>query len=371
MMVQVSSRTLFVGQLVDSVNNNPQVLNTRALLSRFSDPRLRWLAPNYHAPDQAVASSPHVRLVRLWRSRLWQIHKMALYQSQVDAIFYPNAYWFDDWGMRLRKLCGRQVPVIATMEGFGGDEARERQLSEWAGHPVYCQRVLPKLLTRIDRVLNDATHIIAISPFIASLGRRLYGDKFSVLPLGIDGTVFHPHNRRQRERFTVVGAGRMYANKRPDLFLTLAKRFPEVDFIWYGDGEMRQDLIREAQERTCRNLSFPGPVPNHELAERFREAHLFVLPSWAEGVPKVTQEAAACGLPVVIFGFYEAPSVVDGVNGYVVWDDNELFARIGALIKHQDTAASLGARGTEMAREWGWDTIAPLWEERLLHVVEG
>ena len=359
---------ILVGQLVDEANSNPQCLNAKALLARSASTQLQWTAPCYGPPDPRVEASRHVRVVQLWRGNLWMWHKFLFYQRPADAIFYPGVYWFDDLALQLRRKMGRKIPVIATMEGFAGNEARQRELSQLAGHPVFCQPVSARLLARIDRVLREADHVIAVSPFIARLGGRLYGDKFSVLPLGVDLKIFFPAATRVVTTFTVVGAGRLYENKRPGVFLDLARRFPAAAFVWYGDGELRDLLLAEAVRLGLRNVEFRRALPNRALAEEFRRADLFVLPSRAEGAPKVTQEAAACGLAVIVFGYYEAPTVVNGENGYVVWSDDELYWRVGELMKDRAMAASMGRRGAEFATRWDWNKVAPQWESRVLQV---
>ncbi|MDD2580811.1 MAG: glycosyltransferase [Desulfuromonadaceae bacterium] len=362
-------RRVFVAQYADVSNNNPQVLNTRALLSRFKDEDCEWLVPYFGEPDPVVATNPNVTLIKLWPWRFWKLHKFLLYQLKVDAAFYPGPYWFDDLALQLRRLTGRKVPVITTLEGLGGDADRQRTLSEWAGHPVYCQQVPPSLMRRIDRVQREADHVIAISPFLARMGSRLYGDKFSNIQLGIETTTFfHPASTRN-DRFTVIGVGSFQKRKRPEVFLELASRFPLADFVWYGDGEDRQRLLNEKKERNIVNVNYPGPMPNHKLADEYRKADLFVLPANSEGVPKVTQEAAACGLPVIIFGFYEAPSVINGENGFVVWNDDELFVRVGELIDDPEKARRMGECGAEMAKEWDWDSVAARWETKLLEIL--
>jgi glycosyltransferase involved in cell wall biosynthesis len=169
-------------------------------------------------------------------------------------------------------------------------------------------------------------------------------------------------------RLRIVTAGGVKANKRPQLMLALASRFPTCDFIWYGEGDMRSALIKAAQQHGLTNVEFPGALQAAPLGEALRAADLFVMPSRSEGVPKVTQEAAACGLAQVIFGYYEAPSVVDGVNGFVVWDDEQFFDRIGELVEDRALVETFGRTGAAMAREWDWELVARLWRKRLLEL---
>lgn len=176
-------------------------------------------------------------------------------------------------------------------------------------------------------------------------------------------------NRRTRPR--VIGAGTVGPRKRPQLFIKLARIFPQADFVWYGEGELRASLQAEAAHGGLSNIEFPGAVDPEVLAREFTASDIFILPSLAEGVPKVTQEAAAAGLAQIIFGFYEAPTVRDGVNGFVVWNDDELVPRLGQMLKDPDMVAKMGRAGVEMATAWSWDIVAPQWEQRIIGVLEG
>jgi glycosyltransferase involved in cell wall biosynthesis len=360
---------IFVPRLVDSDNLNAQNLNARAMLIRFADPRAYWIATHYNEPDPRVAASRRLELHRLWRRRFWTSHLALMYQRKADGIFYPGPERADVWGLEWRRLTAHRVPVVATLEGVLGDEQQEKRLSAVAGHEVYCQRVAPGPFRRAVRVLQYADHVIAISPFLGKLGRHLYGEKFSVLPLGFDTTIFHAHNRIECWRPRVVSAGTVKVTKRPKMFLDLAARSPEADFVWFGSGELLEVLRAEVLNRGLKNIEFAGPRSQSELAHEFRSSTVFVLTSVAEGVPKVTQEAAACGLPVVLFGFFESPSVVHRENGYVVWSDDELHRRVKQIVADPRAAATMGQRGAEMAKAWDWDLVAPTWEEEILGVL--
>jgi glycosyltransferase involved in cell wall biosynthesis len=363
---------VIVPRLVDEANVNAQNLNARNLLSRFGREACEWRCVSYGEPDPAISSNPAVTVTRLMRWRAWPWHLALFYQQSADAIFYPGIEWPDRTGLRWRDRMHRSIPVITTFEGLVGGPEREERLSRIAGHPVYCHPASRDVSDRIDDVLHRADHIVAISPFLAKVARELYGNKCSVLPLGVDLAKFAPSGRpKSGSTKKVLGIGTVYPRKRPELFLNLAERFRDVQFRWVGEGVQRAALIAETARRGHHNLDFPGQFSRAQIAEEMRTADVFIMPSHSEGAPKATQEAAASGLPCIVFGHYEAPSVVDGRNGYVVWSDDELERRLGELLQDPTLREKMGARGREMARVWDWSVVAPQWEEQIIALIEG
>ena len=361
---------ILVPRLCDAKNTNAQNLNAKALLARFQQPDIAWLVLHYYDPDPGVSDNPRVQLVKLWRRHLWPWHAALQYQSGVDAIFYPGVEWFDKAGLLWRSRLGRRIPVIATLEGLGGDAETERILSHSAGHPVHCHRVERHVLKRVRTMLDCADHVIAVSPFLARMGQTLYGDKFSVLPLGVDTAMFHPASGCKPDRKPViVSAGRVASHKRPRVFLDMAQRFPDARFRWFGEGSDRRSLLAEASARRLTNVEFPGEKHPAELAQEFREADIFILPSLSEGAPKVVQEAAACGLPVIAFGFYEPPTLIDDQTGFLVWSDAELGDRLGQLIKNDSLRYTIATKARELSLGWDWDRISPLWEQHIVQLI--
>jgi glycosyltransferase involved in cell wall biosynthesis len=243
-----------------------------------------------------------------------------------------------------------------------------QRFSTLVGHPVFSQPGTDDRVPRLRWIYDAADRIIAISPFLARFARFLYGDKVSCLPLGLETSIFHNTGRQEPARCRVVGCGTVKRSKNPQLFLQLAARYKQADFVWFGGGEMLRDLTAEARQMGLENLRFPGPLPPESLAEELRRSSIFVLPSRAEGVPKVTQEAAACGLPVVLFGFFEAPTVINNQNGLVAWSDEELSDHVNTLIQDSEIRLTMGARGAEMAKDWDWDRSAPLWEDLVIRL---
>lgn len=362
-----SSLHIFVPRWMNRNDRNAQNSNAKALLSRFSDPQVRWTTITGEEPVPSVVKN-RIDILKLSRSHFWPYELLLSYQKRFDAIFYPGVMWPDEFGLKARRAFGRRVPVIATMEGILADAASVARLSENFGHPIFSQPGVEHAVPRIRWLYENSDHIIAISPFLAKVAEFLYGKKVSYLPLGIDTAIFHSKGGQKPARCRVVTAGTVKGSKNPELFLQLASRHKDADFVWFGDGQSRSFLIEKAKSIGLANLTFPGSLPPEKLAHEFRNSSIFVLTSRSEGVPKVTQEAAACGLPVVLNGFFEAPSVIHGQNGLVAWSDAELVGDVGSLIQDPVLRAGMGQKGAEMAKGWDWNQIAPAWEQVILNV---
>jgi len=348
-------------------NTNAQNLNAKAMLARFRDPRIRWSAICNDECSDGIAANG-IRTIPVSRSRRWEVDLAVAYQSSFDAIFYPGVMWPDEWGMKLRRWLRRPVPVIATLEGIIADAETLKKLTEAVGHPVFSQTNVKRITQRLRWMYTTADHVIAISPALCRAGRLIYSGKVSYLPLGVESKIFHSRDRREPQRCRVMGCATVKDPKNPQAFLKLAARYKEADFVWFGNGPLRESLIARAKELGLENLAFPGACQPRELAQEFRNSSIFVLPSYAEGVPKVTQEAAACGLPIVIYGFYDAQTVVHERNGLVAWSDEELTEHVGRLIEDPDLRRRMGNEGASMAKAWDWDLVAPQWEELVIRI---
>ena len=358
---------VFVPRLIDADNYNAQNLNARSLLVRFNSLNIQWHTVYYNKPDPLVISKNNIKAHKLIRGRLWTWHLILLYLKKYDAIFYPGNEWYDAKALRIRKLFRLKSYIISTLEGLPWKSGRDEFLSSIIGHKVYTfhPRSGSSFSKFFDEVRNYSDLIIAISPFLQKAGKELYRKKVINLTLGIERTLFFPADKHNINSPVVIGSGTLYKAKRPDCFITLAKAIRHVDFIWYGDGPLREGLLKKIQKSNLNNISFPGAIPHEYLAKKLCESDVFVLPSKSEGVPKVTMEAASCGLPVIIFGNYESPSVINGVNGYVVWDDNELIEKLRELLTNREKAHLMGAEGANLAEQWNWDHVAREWEAEI------
>ena len=100
----------------------------------------------------------------------------------------------------------------------------------------------------------------------------------------------------------VVSVGHLIARKGLPEFADLARRMPDVRFIWYGwtDPRLVPAEIRQVLDTAPENLEFPGYVGREELREAYCGADAFAFLSHEETEGIVVLEALACGIPTVL-----------------------------------------------------------------------
>lgn len=114
-------------------------------------------------------------------------------------------------------------------------------------------------------------------------------------------------------------------------------------------------------------IQSPGHVNN--INDWIAQSHVFVLPSYREGVPRSTQEAMAIGRAVIttdVPGCRE--TVVNGVNGFLVpkWNPEALAEKMMYFIQHPDQIEKMGQASYRIAQE---KFDAEKVNQRLMHIL--
>ena len=74
------------------------------------------------------------------------------------------------------------------------------------------------------------------------------------------------------------------------------------------EGSSVKRLLKDMAEKCKYKINFTGRLNPYEVAEKYRENDIFVLPSFFDAIPLVVIEALACGMKVVVT---ELPGVRD------------------------------------------------------------
>ncbi len=112
-----------------------------------------------------------------------------------------------------------------------------------------------------------------------------------------------PVQRRKndKEKEYILWVGRAVEFKRPELFISLAKLFPDEKFLMVmakgGRPELWQQTKDEAQK--AKNLEMVPDVAFNEVEDYFAKAKIFINTSEAEGFPNTFLQAAFFKAPIL------------------------------------------------------------------------
>lgn len=157
------------------------------------------------------------------------------------------------------------------------------------------------------------------------------------------------------DRRLVAYIGRLSPEKRPDLFLAVAKRLttlvPGVHFVVVGSGECWNQMQELSESLKLRSVvTFTGLV--EDTYEAYPELSVLVLTSETETTSRVTMEAMMHGVPVVASRVGGLPFVIrDNVDGYLCdFGDVEAMAkRVAALLLDPVGCARIAGEARESA----------------------
>jgi glycosyltransferase involved in cell wall biosynthesis len=132
---------------------------------------------------------------------------------------------------------------------------------------------------------------------------------------------------------------------------------PRLLLVLTGDGAERARLEQLARDLGVR-LVLAGDVEWERIVELYVVADVFALLSEREPWAVVVNEAAACGLPLVLSDRVGAAHDLlrDGENGTLVaaGDMSGAAAALCALAADPELRRAQGARSRELARDWGY-----------------
>jgi glycosyltransferase involved in cell wall biosynthesis len=200
--------------------------------------------------------------------------------------------------------------------------------------------------------------------------REEFGLDLEVVPIGVDTSGFTPVDRTPRTLpVRVLYVGSLQPRKQTHLVLDLAKYCGRESAEFHIIGEVigsqdyKKGLEKRKAEEELDHVHFHGRQTQREVTHWMRECDIFVLPSRLEGTPKVIFEAAASGLPCVIFKDYHTPSVLHGVTGFQVDTFEEMLSTLQLLIGDKTLRQRMGEEAVKHIRQYDWVLVTKQWEE--------
>ncbi|MCD8237350.1 MAG: glycosyltransferase family 4 protein [Prevotellaceae bacterium] len=209
---------------------------------------------------------------------------------------------------------------------------------------------------QIKKVYGKCSVLIALSDeWKDRLSQIVPADKITVIE---NYSILHEDALTQRlnraSNNTVLFLGELGKRKGcydiPAVVAEVVKQVPGVKFVLAGAGSAEDEAaIKKLCEEKgiASRVEFPGWVRGEQKDKLLREADVFFLPSYNEGMPMSVLDAMGYGLPIVSTNVGGIPKIVhDGENGYCCEPGNvDQFAASIVHILDEDT------RQKEMGRQ--------------------
>jgi alpha-maltose-1-phosphate synthase len=184
--------------------------------------------------------------------------------------------------------------------------------------PHWVARAKEMLTRHTDYVLSPSSH--DTNSFLAR-GFKPEQILKNVYPVNL--SLFAPRtgSRPKNQPLTIISTGSLSLRKGTpyllEAFRIVRKSIPDARLLL---TQLVEDSVKDIVPKYADlGIEWSPGLPHPQLAERLRNADIFVLPSLEEGLARTSLEALACGLPIIVTPHAGSNDfVTPGVNGEVV-----------------------------------------------------
>jgi len=286
-------------------------------------------------------------------------------QPDLQGLLY-QLFYFAEAGILANQICQKEISHLHNH--FGNTSGSVAMLASALGGFSYSLTLHGPAIFfeprrwRIDEKMKRASFVACISHYCRSQAMVFapyeIWHKLQIVHCGVVPEQFE-QVQHEGAGTQLLFVGRLAAVKGLPILLeslrSLKQSMPDIALTVVGDGEDRAMLeAQSAQMGLAEQVQFVGYKSQAEVRQYLQATDVFVLPSFAEGVPVVLMEALMSGVPVVatqIAGISEL--VEDGVNGFLVPPSNReaLGDRIQTLLLDGSLRQQFGEQGAAKVRQ--------------------
>jgi glycosyltransferase involved in cell wall biosynthesis len=299
---------------------------------------------------------------------LWLI--LAVLQTLLDAIRFPfrrrpdivhihSAHWFSFYRATFYVVFSKyvwQVPVVLHIHGSSFDEfltadSFVAQTVQRIGFGASSQVIaLSDYWKKLIETHSNASDVVAIPNAVDP-------EKYVSSPQAeVPTIVYVSHLSDRKGAVEFAEAIDQLLTEKEELMVHVAGSGPHSDRI--------EELENEHDE-----LQYHGYVSEEKKRELLTEGTIFVLPSYAEGLPIAILEAMAAGNAIISTCVGSIPEVITEERGIIVDPGNseELHDAIASLCSQMETVTQMGECNREaIINKYNWKHI----ESTLLELYE-
>ena len=222
-------------------------------------------------------------IIHLHSSKAGALGRLLVGTGMAKMFYTPHGYSF-----LMENESGVKQQIYKTMEKILG---KRKCLTVACGKSEWEQS---KIVTKNSTYISNGVNI----------------DKLRVNLINADEQNLEDFNIK-KDVFTAYTVGRINYQKWPELFNKIAEKLPEMQFVWIGDGDMRDKL-------TADNIVITGWLEHKEAMELSTKFDTFILASRYEGLPISLLEAMYMKKACVVSNVVGNRDVIkNNHNGYI------------------------------------------------------
>lgn len=331
-------------------------LITSALGSRPEEEFFASKIQLYKVPvrNKNIHHSSNRELSEYFIRGLWLALKLHR-QRSYDICFAWSAVPAGAIALALRRLAGLRYIVRVCGPDIPGFERRYQTIHRflslltrriWRG----AEKVVAKSEREIEMIHAVDPHLICLS-----------------IPNGVDIVAFKPNQTKSEAGpLRILCVGRLIERKGQHHLIEAVKGLADegidvrLDLVGTGDARADNEALA-ARLGLADRVHFLGYVPREKIAVHYAAAHVFVLPSYNEGMSVALLEAMSSGLAVVVTPTGGTPELVEPeINGLVFdWGDvDRLTAHLRRLARDRSLVRRMGEMSRRRAGDFSWDRAA-------------
>ena len=244
---------------------------------------------------------------------------------------------------------------------------------------------LPKLLFKVFkryviRFYKKADHLVVVNPIFKKdmIKAGLSEEKITYIPNFVSKEKFFEKSKTEiksirkkynikEDDFVVLGAGQVQNRKGVLDFVEVAKRLPDITFVWAGgfsfgsitDGHKE---LQKVMDNPPKNVRFLGIVPRDEMNNLFNMSDLLFVPSYNELFPMTILESCSTNTPILLRNLELYEDIL--FKKYLCASDNDGFTKmIEELKNNKDVYKKAVDNSKYISNFYSKDNVYKLWKE--------
>lgn len=177
------------------------------------------------------------------------------------------------------------------------------------------------------------------------------------------------------DEFVILGAGQVQTRKGVIDFVEVAKKLPDITFIWAGgfsfgaitDGH---NELKKIMDNPPKNVKFLGIVPREEMNDLFNMADVLFVPSYNELFPMTILEAVSTDTPILLRDLKLYEDIL--FKKYLKGSNNKDFENLLIKLKNdKDEYKKQVENAKYISSFYSKDNIYKMWKEFYNNIYNG